>query len=73
LLGINWGHIRTKERLYDKDGDPLPDRESVWINSAMAGVVPSWKLADLLYSEENIRKRRELDEKLKSLENPDEN
>jgi len=65
LLGIDWGHIRTKERLYDKDGQVLPDRESVWINSAMAGVVPSWKLYDMLYSNENVQSRKDIDEKAK--------
>lgn len=65
LLGIDWGHIRTKERLYDKDGKTLPDRESVWINSAMAGVVPSWRLYEMLYDDENIQIRKTIDEKVK--------
>jgi hypothetical protein len=65
LLGINWGHIRTKERLYDGEGKPLPDSESVWINSAMAGVVPSWKLSEMIYSEEEIEIRKKSDEEMK--------
>ncbi len=63
LLGIDWGHLRIKERLYDKDGNIQPDRESIFINSAMAGVVPSWKLNEMLFCEEEIEYRRSEDEK----------
>ena len=65
LLGIDWGHIRTKEKLYAADGKPLPDGESIWINSAMAGVVPSWKLTEMLFSEEEVEMRRKEDERKK--------
>lgn len=58
LLGLDWGHLRIKERLVDKDGNSLPEEESVWINSAMAGVVPSWKLTEMLYDEMEIENRK---------------
>lgn len=63
LLGIDWGHIATKEFLYDGDGNKLPRSESVWINSAMAGVVPCWKLEEMIFSEEEIEMRKKKDEK----------
>lgn len=69
LLGIDWGHIITKEKLHDRDGNVLPEEQSVWINSAMAGVVPSWKLAEMLYSEELVEMRKENDERIKKEDN----
>ena len=65
LLGIDWGHIQTKESLYNSDGERLPNGESIWINSAMAGVVPSWKIAEMLYSEEEEDIRKKEDEQFK--------
>lgn len=68
LLGIDWGHIPIWEKAKDSSGNNL----KVKMNSAMAGVVPSWKLLDLVFSDEMIEKRRKDDEVLKQeIENAD--
>jgi hypothetical protein len=43
LLGVDWGHLRVK----DRGGD--------WVNSGMAGVVPAWRLSVLLDKLESER------------------
>jgi hypothetical protein len=64
LLGINWGHIQEKEKLKDENGKDHPDRLTIWINSAMAGVVPIWKLSEILYDEELVDMRKEAEEEI---------
>lgn len=50
LLGIDWGHIHSTEPVLDKStGLPVPTKEYVRSNSGMVGVVPAWKLRELLY------------------------
>jgi hypothetical protein len=54
LLGINWGHIpiwtdiRQDQQVIGK----------VAVSGGLAGVVPAWKLADLLYTEERDMERK---------------
>ena len=52
LLGIDWGHLPDRRPVLDEDGNPHPDRSYVRQNSGFMGVVPAWKLAELLDSEE---------------------
>lgn len=54
LLGIDWGHINEKVgvRKGPGRGEPVPEATWVWQNRGMAGVVPAWKITELLKSEE---------------------
>ena len=36
----------------DRDGNFLPNEDSIKINSAMAGVIPSWFLEKMLFDED---------------------
>ena len=62
LLGVDWGHIPKLEPVVDRRGNPHPDGWRVQLNSGMMGVVPCWRLLDLLNREEFL-KIREQDEK----------
>ena len=57
LLGVNWGHIHHKEKVIDIEGNPVEQKWCVKSNSGMAGVVPAWKIKEILYSEE-LEERR---------------
>ncbi len=52
LLGIDLGHIHSFESVVDKKGGPITgeDGEPMWVkmNTGMMGVVPAWKLTELL-------------------------
>jgi hypothetical protein len=54
LLGVDWGHLTV----------PLEDEPKIRVNSGMVGVVPAWKLRDLLYGEELMEARRRGDAQL---------
>ena len=59
LLGIDWGHLRHKpEPVREKGGDPVQEGWYVQQNSGMAGVVPAWKITQLLASEELVEMRK---------------
>jgi hypothetical protein len=72
LLGIVRGHI--------KDHRPVLSRESLWkgakvpvnpdwvveTNTGMAFVIPAWKIRELLYMEDLVQIRREIEEQLKT-------
>lgn len=62
LLGIDWGHKHTKERVRDKTGEPIPEGWVVQSNSGMVMVVPAWKLIDILQSDELIAQRKVTEE-----------
>ena len=59
LLGIDWCHINFKSQAVDDNDLPI----EVWVklNTGVAGVVPAWKIKEIFYEEELI-KRREKDE-----------
>ena len=59
LLGIDWGHFHDHQLVLDESGEPLPGRQFVRQNSGIAGVVPAWKLTELLQSEELASLREE--------------
>lgn len=69
LLGIDWCHIHTVEQVREKNGEIIPDGWTVRTNSGMAGVIPAWKIAELLNIEELAEKRREEDEKITKRKN----
>jgi hypothetical protein len=63
LLGVDWGHIPLYEKVRDgKTKEPVPEGWVVRANTGMMGVVPAWRLAGFLNSEEMIMQRRELEQ-----------
>ena len=64
LLGILWGHILTEERIRDSDGEKMREGWKVRANSGMAGVVPAWKLDELLNIGELVELREEDEKRL---------
>lgn len=48
LLGIDWCHLNSQAQLLDKSGAPHADGLFVRYNTGMAGVIPAWRIADLL-------------------------
>lgn len=50
LLGIDWCHLHSKEPVREKGEDGPPVEEGWWVktNSGMMGVIPVWKLVELL-------------------------
>lgn len=51
LLGVDWGHFRDHQRVMDSGGQLLPGGQYVAGNSGIAGVVPAWRLTELLQLE----------------------
>jgi hypothetical protein len=58
LMGVDWGHIISTEPVRNKYGDPSPDGQHVRSNSGMIGVVPAWKLQELLFREDFVTRRK---------------
>jgi hypothetical protein len=48
VLGIDWGHLPVSQKIWE-DGKS----KRVKAESSMAGVVPAWKLTELLYGDED--------------------
>jgi len=65
LLGILWGHIS-----YQTDGtNQFGEKIKIKLDSAMAGIIPGWKILELIDSEEILKHRLENDQRiLKKLE-----
>jgi hypothetical protein len=59
LLGIDWGHLSVLEDIIE-DGK----KKRVKVKSSMAGVVPAWKLRELLDVDELVKAREEAEAKL---------
>lgn len=57
LLGIDWGHVFDKEPLRNKYNKPMPDGQYVRANSGMVGVVPAWRISEMLFDEKEIVRR----------------
>jgi Trypsin-like peptidase domain len=57
LLGVDWAHINDYADAKDDHGNTLPFR--IRSNSGMMGVVPFWKLSELLFRHDvhNMRQR----------------
>jgi hypothetical protein len=58
LLGIDWCHLNNEARVRDKQGNVLAEGWSVSENTGMAGVIPAWKIAELLNCDELVEWRR---------------
>jgi hypothetical protein len=56
LLGIDWGHLPVSEDVFDAGHQKIGRMK---VSSGLAGVVPAWKLTDLLNDEEGIRMARD--------------
>lgn len=61
FMGLDWCHLRTFEPVRGEDKELLPEKLFVAMNLGMMGVIPAWKIADILDSKEldDIRKKRE--------------
>jgi hypothetical protein len=57
FLGIDWGHIPHFDDVVDEGGKRHPDGWRVKSNSAIAAVVPAWKLNDLLNVQQLVNQR----------------
>lgn len=62
FIGVDWGHLPIYEPILIAKTQPHPGDLWVRSNSGMCGVVPAWKLTELLYSEE-AKMQRERDNK----------
>jgi hypothetical protein len=67
LLGVDWCHLYSEEPVRQPDGTRVSERSFVKQNSGMAGVVPAWKLLELLHGEELTDIRNEEFEERKKL------
>ena len=65
LIGVDWGHIHSKEPVRNKFGEPMPEKWYVNSNSGMIGVVPAWKLSELLHLPEFDEVRMKNDEMIR--------
>lgn len=57
LIGIEWGRIPHREPVRLRSGKPHPEGLYISHDSAMSGVVPVWRLQELLYSERVVKQR----------------
>ena len=61
LLGVDWGHIPMRLPVLNSQGNPLPNGEYVKSHTSMSGVVPAWRLKELLDSD-RFKEQRMQDE-----------
>ena len=60
LLGLDWSHLNDYEPVLGGDKKtPVEPKEFVKRNAGMMGVVPAWKICELLCDEEMMELRRE--------------
>jgi hypothetical protein len=70
LLGVDWCHIQNFEHPIDNDGNEMPHIRFP-TNTGMMGVVPAWKLDDLLdFPREKEMRRKAEEEELKRRKTP---
>jgi hypothetical protein len=62
LLGVQWGYIQDWEPVRDFAGRSVDTGLKVRLNTGMMGVVPAWKLGDLLRSDVLMEHRRKTEE-----------
>jgi hypothetical protein len=61
IIGVDFCHIQDKEHPFDHGGTEL-SHMYVPINTGMAGVVPAWRLHDLIMSDKALKQRRGAEE-----------
>jgi hypothetical protein len=64
LLGIDWCHLPVRATVRYRDSEE-PTNLVLDENSGMAGVIPAWKIIEVLYSERLTNMRRQANENLK--------
>jgi hypothetical protein len=62
LIGVDWGHIKMWSPVCGLNEEPIGIGHQVNINSGMAGIVPAWKLLDLLMSDDMKKQIREAED-----------
>lgn len=68
LVGIDWCHLNDYAPVvYQADTDSQVEDYVVKSNLGMAGVLPAWKILDLLNLEEEMKRRREGDKQISKL------
>lgn len=65
LLGIDWCHIHRPSYVLNRDGKKIDERWYVEENTGMAGVIPAWKITEILNCEELAVARRQEAEQYK--------
>ncbi len=63
LLGIQWGYIQDWEPVRDSAGRPVGTGLNVKLNTGMMGVVPAWKLTELLMRDDLVAARKTVEDK----------
>jgi hypothetical protein len=67
LLGVSWGHFQRYEKVVYKD-DKEQAVDEQWVvpsNSGQTGVVPAWKLQELLNQKELVTARKRSEDEFK--------
>ena len=64
LLGIDWCHLCDTSPVTDKDGKKLEYGWKVSQNTGMAGVIPAWKIAEVLNCEVFVKDREKEAERI---------
>jgi hypothetical protein len=64
LLGIDWCHLCDTSPVTDKDGAKLAYDWKVSQNTGMAGVIPAWKIAEVLDCEVFMKDRKKEAERI---------
>jgi hypothetical protein len=64
LLGIDWSHLNNHAPVWTQLHQTHPEGLFVRENAGMAGVVPAWKIAEVLNVDTLMQSRRMVDEKL---------
>ena len=67
LLGIDWCHLNNYNPVVDKDGKPTEGLK-VSENTGMAGVIPAWKILEVLNCDEVIAMRRANEKEIREAE-----
>jgi hypothetical protein len=57
LLGMDWGHLRDKKPIMDREGYPMEDAGYYEVNSGIATVLPAWKIREVLELPEFVEQR----------------
>jgi hypothetical protein len=70
LLGVDWGHIPMTLPVLDKHDKELADRYYVKSHTSMSGVVPAWRLQELLdtprFKEQRMQDERDAPKEIPS-------
>ncbi len=59
LLGIDWCHIHRQSFVLNAQGKKIDGEYYVEENTGMAGVIPAWKIADVINCEEFMAARKQ--------------